>query len=706
MRKGGLKIKIHDQPFQVLAALLEHPGEIVTREELRQRMWPEHTFVDFDHGLNTAVNKLREALGDSAGSPRFIETVPRRGYRFLAPTERVATQLAVQEQAEPPREITLTPGKPKRRRSLFWAAALLIIVAASLAVWFRFARHSSEPPTPPLRIVPLTGYYGWETAPTFSPDGNEVAFSWNGPKQDNKDIYVKLIGTENLLRVTSNPATDWSPAWSPDGRFIAFLRRLEDEKHSLILIPALGGPERKLAEMSLAGTEFASRFLTWSADSKHLLIVERRTREEPTSLFMLTIETGEKRSVISPPTKSIGDADPALSPDGRTLAFIRSPSYDVGDLYVLALSEDLRPKGEPRRLTFDNRNTFGPAWTPGGREIVFSSTRLGIQRLWRIAVSGSAQPQLLAFFGEDGTIPAISLQKRHLAYVRGRSHRDIWQVAVPAPGDMGTLPVSFISSQFDQHNPQYSPDGKKITFTSTRSGSHEIWACDSDGSNALQLTSFGGPVTDRASWSPDGRRIAFHSRPEGQAEIYVINTEGGRPQRLTYEQADDVAPSWSHDGKWIYFGSNRTGVHQVWKIPAAGGTPVQVTKSGELLHSSRLTASYCTIPKVRGVTSLWKAPVEGGPESKVLESLFYLNFAVRQEGIYFIPETDSSAVRSLQLLSFANGTVRTIVPRETLGEGARGQGIDTLTVSPDGRSILFARWSSHGRELVLVDNFR
>jgi len=176
---------------------------------------------------------------------------------------------------------------------------------------------------------------------------------------------------------------------------------------------------------------------------------------------------------------------------------------------------------------------------------------------------------------------------------------------------------------------------------------------------------------------------------------------GGRPQRLTYEQADDVAPSWSHDGKWIYFGSNRTGVHQVWKIPPEGGTPVQVTKSGGIAANESPDGKSLYYTKVRGVTGLWKAPLKGGPESKVLDSLFYLNFAVRPEGIYFIPGSGSPAVCSLQLLSFANGTVRTIVPKEALGEG-----VDTLTVSPDGRSILYARWGSQDRELVLVENFR
>ncbi|MEK7404683.1 MAG: hypothetical protein AAB225_06205, partial [Acidobacteriota bacterium] len=167
-------------------------------------------------------------------------------------------------------------------------------------------------------------------------------------------------------------------------------------------------------------------------------------------------------------------------------------SYSVSDIYVVAVSEDLKPVGEPKRLTFDDRRRYGLAWTPDGGEIVFSSNRLGGHRLWRISRSGSDQPQLLAYVGDNARFPAISRRDR----VGGA---------------------------------RYSPDGNRIAFTSDHSGAYEIWVCEADGSNPMQLTSFGGPVTDHADWSPDGTRIAFHSRPEGRAEIYVIGSEGGRP---------------------------------------------------------------------------------------------------------------------------------------------------------------------------------
>jgi Tol biopolymer transport system component len=445
-----------------------------------------------------------------------------------------------------------------------------------------------------------------------------------------------------------------------------------------------------------------THFVNWSPDSKHLIIVDRRVREEPTGLFVLSVETGEKRSLITPPAKSIGDSDPAFSPDGRTLAFLRSPSHTVYDLYLLALFEDLRPQGEPRRLTFDNGWIYGAAWTPDGHEIVFSSDRLNAPRLWRIVTSGLAQPQPLALVGDDAFAPAISRQGQRLAYAHARGDREIWQVRVPDSGEKASPPSKFIPSLFDHFSPQYSPDGKKVAFTSRRSGSCEIWVCEADGSNAMQLTSLGGPPSERANWSPDGKKIAFQSRPEGQAEIFVINSEGGRPKRLTYEPADDVAPSWSHDGRWIYFGSHRTGIDQVWKMPAEGGTPVQMTKNGGIAAVESPDGKFLYYTKVRGITGLWRMPVESGPETQVLESLLYLNFAVRPEGIYFSPATGPSSIwPSFQILSFPSGKVKTIVQGATLGLEVR-----TMTVAPNGRSILYSRPGPEHSVLMLVENFQ
>lgn len=211
LRRNGARIRIQQQPFQLLATLVESPGEIVTREDLRERLWPDGTFVDFEHGLNTAVKKIRLALHDSTDHPRYVETVRGRGYRFLAPVTRVDGHGAG----------TAGPTVPPGRSRKLWlvvagvAGAVVVLVVAMVG-----SRRTDGPAAP--RVVPLTSYPGQEYQPTFSPDGSHVAFVWRRDGKD--DIYVQPVDVPQPYRLTDAPELDHSPAWSPDGRWIAFIR--------------------------------------------------------------------------------------------------------------------------------------------------------------------------------------------------------------------------------------------------------------------------------------------------------------------------------------------------------------------------------------------------------------------------------------------------------------------------------------------------
>jgi Tol biopolymer transport system component len=292
-------------------------------------------------------------------------------------------------------------------------------------------------PDQPIIIVPLTSYAGNEKQPSFSPDGNQVAFCWNGEGQDNYDIYQKLIGSEPPRRLATDLVDDTSPAWSPDGRSIVFLRSLSPEKAAVLLISALGGPERSLAEVLYPGFFSPSNdFLSasspaWSPDGKWLVLADKNSPEEPMGLFLLSIETGQKRRLTSPPAKSIGDTDPAFSPDGHTLAFIRTAALFVGDVHLLSLSNGFEAVGEVKRLTFDNLWDSHPAWTLDGREIIYSSGS-PTQALWRVAAFGPGKPQRLASFGEYVDQPALSRQGQRLAYSRRVFDSNIWRVQLAA----------------------------------------------------------------------------------------------------------------------------------------------------------------------------------------------------------------------------------------------------------------------------------
>jgi len=588
---------------------------------------------------------------------------------------------------------------PLRRWWPAVATALLAVVAVLIALNVaglrdRILRRASPAKSalPPLRAVPFTSFPGRETQPSFSPDGNQIAFEWNGEKEDNWDIYVKVIGTESVLRLTTHPGIDWAPAWSPDGRHIAFHRHTESED-AIFLVAVLGGPERKLCSMQL-GALFREQAASWSPDGKLLALSEPVPGQEYLRISLLSVESLERRAVTSPPVSMRGDFYPAFSPDGRTLAFLRGQAVGVKEIHLVSL-----PGGEPRRLTHGNTHIFGLTWTPDGAHIIFSSNPLGPLSLWKLSTSGG-EPQMLDVGTDGASYPTLSRDGRRLAYVQeSGGDTNIWQFEVPGVPGRGRPPTKLIaSSQMDQ-GPQFSSDGKKIVFASSRSGANEIWICDADGSNLLKLTSFADAGTPR--WSADGRHVVFDHVLEGQSDIGVVSVEGGSPRRLTAEKSNDVVPSWSRDGRWIYFASNRTGTWQVWKMPAEGGQAVQVTNEGGYDAFESFDGKTLYYAKGLMVPGLWQVPVDGGEETPVLEQLgagLYGYWGLTKDGIYFY----NARTRAIEFFNFATRKVTKVATPD--GEPLSFN--PGFSVSPDGQRILFTQIDNVSSDIMLVENFR
>lgn len=567
------------------------------------------------------------------------------------------------------------------------AALVLLLALVGLNLW----RMRDSGKLPALEPEPLTSYAGRELMPSFSPDGNQVAFSWNGDKQDNYNIYVKLIGSGPPLRLTRHPGTDAYARWSPDGRSIVFARSAATGdpyvnmgfKTEILLVPALGGPEKLVAEFPEGAIPDG-----WSPDGRWLLMECPDLKTNRWALSLVSVETGERRP-LTDPAEGVWDFGSALAPDGHALVFAQWTSDTVSDLYTLALDANLRPAGQPKRLTFDSRPIHGMAWTPDGREIVFHSDRGGLGWLWRLDVSRGGQPQRLPF-GDGARNPTISSHGNRIVYSQSVLNSNIYRVNLHEPKEEA-LPL--IVSTRTQSAPRYSPDGSKIAFISNRSGSDQVWLCDADGTHAAQLTSLG--PCGHTSWSPDGQRIVFGSDIDGYTQIFTVNVDGGRTRRLAREPHTDTGPNWSRDGKWIFYTSDRGGGDfQLWKMPAAGGEPVQLTKKGGWANLPSPDGKY-EYYKNRHASEgeLWRVPVDGGDECKVLDSVSFMNYDVTLGGIYFISGAE------LRYFNFGTRTSRLLqkIPKP-LDRG--------LTVSPDGHWLLYSQVDQIGDDLMLVENFR
>ena len=268
-----------------------------------------------------------------------------------------------------------------------WAAA----VGVPLVIAGGYVATRTSPPADsaaPLRAVPLVSLPGAKGSPSFSADGNQVAFSWTGPQQDNKDVYVQQIGTGSPLRLTTDPADDYSPMWSPDGRLIAFLRQAGPARHELRVIPPLGGPDRKVTDILLEWPPLRPIALGWCPDSSCIVVTDSQGASKADALFAVAVESGEKRRLTTPQNTVFMDRDPAVSPDGKWLVFIRDVTPLSGEMYRVPLGGNLTVSGEPTRLAPNELYAYNPRWTPDGAGVLFSAK----SGLWRLGISDDVPP--------------------------------------------------------------------------------------------------------------------------------------------------------------------------------------------------------------------------------------------------------------------------------------------------------------------------
>jgi len=450
-----------------------------------------------------------------------------------------------------------------------------------------------------------------------------------------------------------------------------------------------------LAEVGeVSGTTRAR--LSWSPDGRNIAFVDRKSPKDPPSIWLLSVETLEKKQMTAPEVSYYGDDSPAFSPDGRHLAFVRQIERTSPALYVVDL-----PRGKPRLVT-DHNSPVYPCWTADSREIVFMSNSVtGETALWRIFVEGG-EPRRVPTRGEQVLQPTVS--RNRLAYVNQASNSDIWRLELTGQEAMKPPSKPLISWPTPELDQRISPDGSRIAFASGASGSLEIWVCNTDGTKPMKLTDMKAGSTGSPNWSPDGKNIAFDSTKSGNLDIYVVSAEGEPVRRITTEPTEEGVPRWSRDGRWIYFGSNRSGSYQIWKMPSEGGKAIQVTKEGGLVSRESADGQFVYYYGYYNFErkGVWRMPVSGGPETLVLDRQIYAhNWDLTNRGIYFIDGT-TKPVATICFYEFATRRVRSLAPVHSDPGFGTNEG---LSVSPDGKWLLYSG-GIRTSDIMMIDNFR
>ena len=572
-------------------------------------------------------------------------------------------------------------------------------ILGGLYAWRQSSTSSGAVDVAALQPVPFTTFPGSELPGSFSPDGSQVVFSWDGERQDNVDVYVKLVGPGPPLRLTTDPRGDRAARWSPDGRSIAFLRVSDRETTDVMLVPPLGGPERKLAQFrtrTVFGVQLAS--LCWSSDSKDLLVTGAQAEGEPNHIHRVSVETGAITRLLS--VDGIGDGYTSLdlSPDGKTLSAVRLDASGSRRLQLITMSSRLEPQGS-RDVAGPTANVGAARWTPDSRELVYGVSVNSPSPLFRVSADGGT-PTAMTWLGPSAYSPVVARQGGRMVFARDFRDTNIWRVPLDGNGTAAGPRQQLASSSFREVFPQYSPDGRRLAFFSNRGGSVQIWTALADGSNAAPLTSM-PPLATTGSprWSPDGQRLAFDSNAGGSYQIYEVGADGGQPRALTSGPWSSFVASWSPDGRSIYFTSDRSGQLDVWRMPAGGGAPEQVTRAGGQAATLSPDGQWIYFIKKDGADGLWRLPASGGTERRVLDTLFRYNFVPTATGIYYVSRPGTDGTFAVKFLEEKTGKTTDVVSLDKSPDLG-------LALSPDGRHLLFTTIDYLGTDIVLVEGFR
>lgn len=567
-------------------------------------------------------------------------------------------------------------------RSILYIALIVTVVSGAIWGGHKFYRTRNEI-SPPVRS--LTTFIGQEMEPTLSPDDQRFAFVWDGDK-GSYNVYVRDLNNGPPQVLSKDTGLNLYPAWSPDGRDIAYVNISPDSLH-ILLSPSGGGAERTVSEFRPTASPWhkdarqitAQWSVGWTPDGRNLVtnISHSNEGKDRLALFLVSLYGSSEKQITFPPAGA-SDFEPAVSPDGREVAFFRATSKETGDLWLMQLSS-----GQERQLTSYKQDIRGITWTPDSRNVCFSSNHTGLYRIQALAIESGEQTELPTT-GWDATDPVVTHDGKHLLYTDSQTNSNIWQQMLDEPA-AESRPERLISSSMSSHSPRFSADGKFIAFASNRSGHWEIWFADANGANATQLTNFAGPLVDAPHWSPDDKQIVFEARPDGRAALFAISIADRKVLRLTDGSFNAKMPLWSNNGRWIYFDSDVNGVTQIWRMsPDGTGKVLLTTHPGYDIVESK-TEPYLYF--LSGDQYLYRVSNNGGAATRI-DSIGRIGLSryldASDDSLYFL-------IDSTEPYPIERFNLRTLrMTRVAMLDGQIVSSTPSLAISASGNRLLYA----------------
>jgi len=633
-----------------------------------------------------SLGELRDDLPPRLGDVvrRLLQKDP--GERFQSASDLAVELEEIQRLLETGGEAASVSAPPAPAPWRKPALAGGVLLLGALAYWTDSGREEAGPTqTTLLEPKHVTSYPGVESSPALSPDGQSLAFIWDGGESGAADLYVQQIGDSEPLRLTQTPENEGSPTWSPDGDRIAFVRS-DGTNRNIHSVPASGGAEELVSALAGPGSACC---LDWSARGDTIVL------ERDAAIVAIPLSDPTARPVHYEEEGFNADL-PRFDPAGDRVAFLEQRTQGAKEFVVVPVSGDksaARRYRDPER--FDSLMSF--TWSSDGKRLIYGKRR---------------EAPFLALNLDDGSVETLPIppQNAWRPDIRGdrmvyssrvKWDSNIWAADLEEARRTGQ-PVEarlLIESSQREHGAGFSPDGESIVFVSDRSGAMEIWRCDRDGRNVRKLTSIGVHDLGSASWSPDGAWIAFDAViDDRERDVYLVSSEGGPPRRVTQSPARDIVPNWSADSRWIYFASDRAGSLDLWKVSPDGGDAERVTTGGAFEAFPTPDGRYLYYSR-NDSDVLTRRDLSNGEEvvfPEVGDGGRHRFWSPVEDGIYF--RDSNSDPGWIRFLDFESRSIRKICRFEEWERGPR-----PIAVSPDGRTLIFTQRDDYDQDIMMVE---
>jgi Tol biopolymer transport system component/tRNA A-37 threonylcarbamoyl transferase component Bud32 len=664
--------------------------------------------VLIDFGISQLVGTYHKAHTSLAGSPGYME--PERGQasvsvqadiyslgtvakRLLDKSSAAIDKATSHEPHRRQKSVSEFAGQllqeQRRYRIVRWAAGVALLSFVTLLVWqmMRGARQIE------LSAMPVTSGLGFEGQPTFSPDGQTLFFA-GGTSEDSTDLYFLRLGSPEPERLRGDEGREYSPRCSPSGKWLSYLHRSPKFLDGQIKVMLMNLDTREAREI------YSAPYIdtqTFSSDEQHLVIAQAPNGGSPPSLWSIDLATSQRQRLTTPQDHSHGDTAPALSPDGRQLVFCRHRLRGVGDLFVVAVGTDGKPRGPERQLTRLQQRVDSPQWTPDGQEIVFASGRLGLMRLWRVrADSGDAAP----IPGQLSRVERLAIPRlaARLAFGVDRSDSNLWELALSEDGLNVEGARRLAPSSFHDEEAEYSYDSKRIVFTSPRMGSPQLWVMNRDGSELRPVTQLHNAEILRGFWMPDSRSLLV-SFQDLQPATHQLTLDDGKLRPMI---PNGLAESVSRDGNFAYVRSSRPGFVGIWRVNLKTGEWIESIDPEGRHAIETLDGSGVLFSKQNEADGISYMSLKTGERWRIPAVLRRRTaFAPGRSGVYFAARgKDEPDLSTLRFYSYSDRSIRTMY------KFPEGEVFFGFSLAPDGRSILYSHLESTNLDLMLIQDFR